>query len=67
MLIGFIVGGFIFFTLVIYFVVLILFPEWVGVSGRDHEKSLAEQKGDAEQNQSSNPEGKSTNDNQSET
>jgi len=44
MLIGFIIGGFIFFALVIYFVVLILFPEWVGVSGRDHQKRMEEQK-----------------------
>lgn len=44
MLIGFIVGGFIFFTIVIYFVVLVFFPEWVGVSGRTHQKNLEEQK-----------------------
>jgi len=44
MLIGFIIGGFIFFTLVIYFVVLFLFPEWVGVSGRDHQRHMDEQK-----------------------
>lgn len=44
MLIGFIVGGFIFFTLITYFVVLFLFPEWVGVSGRDHKKHMEEQK-----------------------
>lgn len=44
MLIGIIIGGFVFFTLVIYFVVLILFPEWVGVSGRDHQKRMEEQK-----------------------
>jgi hypothetical protein len=46
MLMGLFIGGFIFFILAIYFVVLILFPEWVGVSGRDHQKSLEEQKGD---------------------
>lgn len=44
MLVGFIVGGFIFFTLITYFVVLFLFPEWVGVSGRDHKKNMEEQK-----------------------
>lgn len=44
MLVGFIVGGFIFFILMVYFIVLILFPEWVGVSGRDHQKFLEEQK-----------------------
>lgn len=53
MLIGFIVGGFIFFTLIIYFVVLILFPEWVGVSGRDHEKFLAEQREQSDLNSKS--------------
>jgi hypothetical protein len=47
MLIGFIIGGFIFFITAIYFVVLILFPEWVGVSGRDHQRFMDEQKGDA--------------------
>lgn len=46
MLIGFMIGGFIVFTLVVYFVVLVLFPEWVGVSGRDHQKFLNEQKGE---------------------
>lgn len=44
MLVGFIVGGFVFFTLIAYFVVLFLFPEWVGVSGRDHKKHMEEQK-----------------------
>ncbi len=44
MLVSFIVGGFIFFTLLIYFVVLFLFPEWVGVSGRDHRKRMEEQR-----------------------
>ncbi len=48
MLIGFIVGGFIFFTLMVYFVVLILFPEWVGVSGRDHKKIMEEQREEGE-------------------
>lgn len=53
MLIAFIIGGFIFFTLVTYFVVLILFPEWVGVSGRDHQKHLTEQRGDQTETKSS--------------
>lgn len=43
---GLLIGGFVFFTLVTYFVVLIFFPEWVGVSGKDHQNSLKEQKGD---------------------
>lgn len=46
LLMAFLIGGFVFFTLVAYFVVLIFFPEWVGVSGRDHQKFLDEQKGD---------------------
>ncbi len=62
MLIGFIIGGFIFFITVIYFVVLILFPEWVGVSGRDHQKFLNEQKGESTPESSS----KTTSENSSE-
>jgi hypothetical protein len=50
MLIGFMIGGFVFFTLVSYFVVLFFFPEWVGVSGRDHQKSLEEHRGDSPEN-----------------
>lgn len=44
MVVVFLIGGFIFFTIVVYFIVLIIWPEWVGVSGRDHQKSLDEQK-----------------------
>ena len=48
-LIGFIVGGFIIFIIVVYFIVLFLFPEWVGVSGKDHQKALDEQQGETPQ------------------
>ena len=44
MLIGFIIGGFIFFTVMIYFIILAIWPEWVGVSGRDHQKTLQDQR-----------------------
>lgn len=44
MVIGFIIGGFIFFITALYFIVLFLWPEWVGVSGRDHQETLEAQK-----------------------
>lgn len=45
---GLLIGGFVLFTLVAYFVALVFFPEWVGVSGKDHENSLKEQKGEVD-------------------
>lgn len=51
MLIGFIIGGFIFIITVMYFVVLFLWPEWVGVSGRDHQQTLADQQEQQPDNQ----------------
>jgi hypothetical protein len=41
---GFIIGGFIFFITALYFIILAIWPEWVGVSGRDHQQTLADQK-----------------------
>jgi hypothetical protein len=53
MLVGFIIGGFVFFALMMYFVVLVFYPEWVGVSGRDHQKFLEEQKAEVSQDSDS--------------